>query len=153
MITQGTATVALLHGGGKFGSFSLIVGTFFVSVIFLLSFKYGTKDITMSDKIVLVLALIAIVIWWRLNNPIAAVLMVSAIDGIGYIPTIRKSFNDPWSETLFSWVITVIVNLLSLIAIAEYNLLTTTYLATLFVVNMAVVLVCFFRRWTVQKTY
>ena len=57
-ITQGTATVALLYGGGKFGSFSLIMGTILVTIIFLLSFKYGTKDITNSDKFVLILALI-----------------------------------------------------------------------------------------------
>ncbi|MCK5085579.1 hypothetical protein KAK05_02610, partial [Candidatus Parcubacteria bacterium] len=53
-ITQGTAIAALLHGGGKFGSISLIVGAILVFVVFLLSFKYGTKDITTSDKFVLI---------------------------------------------------------------------------------------------------
>lgn len=150
-ITQGTAAVALLYGGGKFGSISLIVGTVVVSAIFLLSFKYGTKDITLSDKIILALALLAIIIWWQLDNPLIAVLMISAIDGIGYIPTIRKSFNDPWSETLSSWVVILIVDLLALFANAEYNFLTVSYLAMLFVANMAVVLVCFFRRRVVEK--
>ena len=151
-ITQGIATVALLYGGGKFGGISLTVGTIFVWIIFLLSFKYGTKDITVSDKIVLTLALLAIVIWWRLDNPLAAVLMISAIDGIGYIPTIRKSFKDPWSETLSSWVVIVIVNSLAFFANSEYNFLTVAYLATIFVANMAVVLVCFFRRRVVKKS-
>ncbi|HPN54988.1 MAG TPA: hypothetical protein PLB52_03610 [Candidatus Moranbacteria bacterium] len=150
-ITQGTAAVALLYGGGKFGSISLIVGTIFVLAIFLLSFKYGTKDITLSDKVILALALLAIVIWWQLDNPLVAVIMVSAIDGIGYIPTIRKSFKDPWSETLSSWVVILIVDTLALFANAEYNFLTVTYLAVLFVANAAVVLVCFFRRRIVQK--
>ena len=151
-ITQGTAAVALLYGGGKFGSISLIVGIVFVSIICLLSFKYGTKDITTSDKIVLVLALLAIVIWWQLDNPLIAVLMVSAIDGAGYIPTIRKSFKNPWSETLSFWVIMAAVDLLSLVANAEYNFLTVAYLTTLSVANVAVVFVCFFRRRVIQKS-
>ena len=152
IITQGTATVALLYGGGKFGSISLIIGTILVLAIFLLSFKYGTKDITTSDKIVLVLALLAIVIWWQLDNPLIAVLMVSAIDGAGYIPTIRKSFKNPWSETLSFWVIMAAVDLLSLVANAEYNFLTVAYLTTLSVANVAVVFVCFFRRRVIQKS-
>ncbi|MCK5332439.1 hypothetical protein KAJ41_01080 [Candidatus Parcubacteria bacterium] len=146
VITQGTATVALLYGGGKFGSISLIIGTILVFVIFLLSFKYGTRDITITDKIVLALALLAIVIWWQLENPLLALLMVSAIDGAGYIPTIRKSLKNPWSETLSFWIIMAIVDCLAIISNAEYNLLTVTYLAVLFVLNMVVVFVCINRR-------
>jgi hypothetical protein len=145
-ITQGTATVALLQGGGKFGSISLILGTILVFAVFLLSFKYGTRDITISDKIVLVLALLAVLIWWQLDNPLAAVLMVSAIDGAGYIPTIRKSFKDPWSETLSYWLIMAATDILAIISNAEYNLLTTTYLATIFAANMSVFFVCIARR-------
>ena len=44
LITQGTATVALIYGGGKFGSLGLIVGTVLVLVICGLSFRYGTKN-------------------------------------------------------------------------------------------------------------
>lgn len=151
-ITQATAVSALLYGGGKFGSFGLIIGIILVSIIFLLSFKYGTKDITKSDKVVLSLALLAIVFWWILDNPLFSVLMVSAIDGAGYIPTIRKSFKNPWDETISFWVIMAIVDIFSIIANAEYNFLTVTYLATLFIFNLAVVFVCFFRRQVIKKS-
>lgn len=151
-ITQGTATAALLYGGGKFGSISLIIGTVLVFAIFLLSFKYGTRDITKSDKIVLALALLTIVIWWQLDSPLIAVLMVSAIDGTGYIPTVRKSFKNPWSETLSFWVWMAIVDILAIIANAEYNLLTVTYLSVLFVANVIVYLVCTTRRKKVKQS-
>ena len=152
-ITQGTATVALLHGGGKFGAISLIVGTVLVVVVLLLSFKYGTKNITKSDTFVLIAALLAIVVWWQLNNPFIAVLMISAIDGLGYIPTLRKSFAQPWSETLSFWGVMAIVMALTIIANAEYNALTVTYLATLAIANTAVFTLCFFRRKVIQKPY
>lgn len=150
-ITQGTATVALLEGGGKFASISLILGTFFVFIIFLLSFKYGTKDIISSDKMVLAFALLAIVIWWQLDNPLPSVLMVSAIDGAGYIPTIRKSFKNPWSETLSFWVIMACTDLLTIISIAEYNLLTVTYVSVIFTANILVFIICLFRRRVVTR--
>ena len=152
-ITQGTATVALLHGGGKFGAISLVVGTALVVVVLLLSFKYGTKNITKSDTFILVVALLAIVVWWQLKNPFIAVLMVSAIDGLGYIPTLRKSFAKPWSETLSFWGVMAIISALTIIANAEYNELTVMYLATLAVANTVVFTLCFFRRKVVQKPY
>jgi hypothetical protein len=122
-----------------------------VFTVFLLSFKYGTRDITTSDKIVLVLTLLAVLVWWQLDNPLGAVLMVSAIDGAGYIPTIRKSFKDPWSETLSYWLIMAITDLLGMISNAEYNLLTITYLSVIFVANMSVFLVCVARRRLVAQ--
>ena len=149
-ITQGTAAAALLYGGGKFGSFSLILGSILAFSIFLISLKYGTEDVTLKDKIILIFALLAIVVWWQLDNPLVAVLMVSIIDGVGYIPTIRKSFKDPRSETISFWVIMAIVALLALISSAEYNFLTVTYLAVLFAGDMAVISVCLFRRRVVK---
>lgn len=145
-ITQGIAAVALLYGGGKFGSISLIIGTILVLFIFLLSFKYGTKNITKSDKVVLLLSLFAIIIWRQLNNPFIAILLISTIDGAGYIPTIRKSFKDPLGETLSFWVMMAIVDLLAIIANAKYNILTITYLSVLLFANIFVCFVCIYMK-------
>lgn len=146
VITQGTAAAALLYGGGKFGSILLIAGTILVFIIFLLSFKYGTKNITNSDKVILALALFAIFIWWQLDNALIAVIMVSAIDAVACVPTIRKSYKNPWSETISFWLIMVFVVLLAIISLAEYNSLTVTYLAAIFVMDLIVLVICLFRR-------
>jgi hypothetical protein len=94
----------------------------------------------------LALALIAIIIWWQLKQPLITVFMVSAIDGLGYIPTIRKSFKDPWSETLSFWLIMAIVDCLAIASNGEYNLLTVFYLSVLGVANIIVSSVCIVRR-------
>ena len=146
LITQGTATAALLYGGGGWGSASLIIGTALVFLLFLLSLKFGTKNITKSDMIVLTLALLAIIVWWLLDKPLLAVLMASAIDGLGYIPTYRKSWHDPRSETVLFWVGMVAAGLLSIVSLSEYNLLTTTYLVTLVVANIILVVLLVLRR-------
>lgn len=150
-ITQGTATVIIWQGGGKYAVLSFVLGTILVVSIFLLSFKYGTKNITRSDIYVLFVALSAIIVWWGLENPLLAILMVSVIDGLAYIPTIRKSFEEPWSETLLFWFVMASINILIIISISEYNLLTVTYPATLLALNIFVWCVCFFRRKMVLK--
>ncbi|MCX6722572.1 MAG: hypothetical protein NT094_00715, partial [Candidatus Staskawiczbacteria bacterium] len=98
-VTQGTAVAGIYYGGGGLGGLELVIGTFFVFIVFLFSLKYGTKNITKSDTAVLITAFLAVLVWWQLHQPLLSVLMVSAIDVIGYIPSIRKSYKDPWSET------------------------------------------------------
>ncbi|MGB7768411.1 MAG: hypothetical protein WBN22_06100 [Verrucomicrobiia bacterium] len=106
VITQVTATFGSWYGGGKFGALSLAIGTILVIAIFCLALKYGTKNITKSDTVLLIVALLAIVVWWQMGNRLIAVLMATAIDVIAYIPTIRKSIIKPRSETLSFWAIT-----------------------------------------------
>ena len=152
LLTQGTATVALWYGGGNFAAISLTVGLLLVLFVLTLSFRYGTKNITRSDGVVLALALFAIVLWWQLKNPLPSVLMVSAIDAAGYIPTFRKSYEEPWSETLSFWAAMAIASVLALLANGEYNFLTVTYLATLATANSILFLICYFRRKSVVQS-
>ncbi|PKM91809.1 hypothetical protein CVU82_01215 [Candidatus Falkowbacteria bacterium HGW-Falkowbacteria-1] len=145
-VTQTTAVAGILHGGGGWGSLNLIIGTFFVVCIFLFSLKYGSKNITKGDSIVLVIALCAVLVWWRLDRPILAVIMVSIIDVLGYIPSFRKSYQEPWSETLISWVLFSVSNIFAILALNEYNLLTVTYLVAITLANLFIFLLCFLRR-------
>ena len=145
-ITQGTAVFGIWYGGGGWGALNLTIGTLFIIVVFIFSIKYGTKNITKSDTAILVAALSAIIIWWRLDQPLISVIMVSMIDVIGYIPSFRKSYQEPWSETLISWILFSASNIFAILALEEYNLLTVTYLAAITSANIALFLLCFFRR-------
>jgi len=145
-ITQGTATAALLYGGGKFGSIPLIIGTLLVLFVFILSFKYGTRNITKSDTITLILALFSILIWWQLDSPFLAVLAVTLIDGVGYFPTFRKTYSEPSSETLSFWLIMPLVIVLGILSLETYNLLTVTYLAMMATADMTLYLMILIRR-------
>src|SRR5581483_2398248 len=144
-LTTGTAALVAYYGGGGIGSINLIamfVVTFF---IFLLSLKYGAKHITAWDTMVLITALLATVIWWQLKQPLISVVMVSAIDVLGYFPSFRKSWEEPWSETMISWLGFSVSYLLTLLALADYNFLTTTYLLSVMAAGAAMFLICLFR--------
>lgn len=73
--------------GGGLGAIALTVGTICVFMVMLLSLKYGTRNITRSDTIILILALAAVFVWVQLDNPLLAVIMVTLIDLAGYVPS------------------------------------------------------------------
>ena len=150
-ITQGIAVVGMWYGGGGWGALNSTVGMIFVIAVFIFSLKYGTKNITKGDTVVLIVALSAILVWWQLDKPLISIIMVSAIDVIGYVPSFRKSYQEPWSETLISWVAFSVSNIFAMMALSEYNLLTLIYLVAITIANILLLLFCFFRRQFIPK--
>lgn len=150
-ITQSTAVAGIWYGGGGWGAVNLTAGTAFVFVIFFLSFKYGTRNITTFDTVMFIAALGAIFVWWGLDNPVLAVLLATAIDIVGYFMTFRKSFEEPWSETVGTWAAFVVGNVLSLFALNAFNILTLTYIVTIIVANLIVVAICLVRRRSIPR--
>jgi hypothetical protein len=151
-ITQGIATLGIFYGyGGWGGALNLGIGTFFIFVILIFSLKNGTKNITTFDTIILISALCAIFVWWKLEQPVIALMMICAIDAIGYIPTYRKSYEDPWSETILTWIGFGLGNIFSVIALLQYNFLTLAYLITIFSANLILVLICVVRRKKIKS--
>lgn len=150
-ITQSTAVAGLFYGNGGWGAFALLIGTIFAFIVFLLSFKYGTKNITKGDTIILIAALLAIIVWWQLNNPLLSVLMVSIIDFLGYLPSFRKTFAEPWTETPISWAVFSITNILTVFALTQYNFLTLAYLITMTGANIILLAICLLRRRVISR--
>ena len=149
-ITQSTAIAGIWYGGGGIGAIALTIGTILVITIFFLSFRQGEKNITQSDTVVLLLALLAIAVWWFLKSPLLSILMVTAIDVSGFIPTFRKSFNNPQSETLSTWLMFATSNICAIIALESYNLLTITYVTALAIAESVLVIFLLIRRKTIS---
>jgi len=151
ILTQGIAIAGILRGGGVWGSLNLVVGLLFCVLIFALSFRYGTRDIVQSDMIVLLGAVGAILLWVVFDRPLLSVFFVTGIDMLGYVPSFRKSYADPWGETLSSWFLFALSNMFALLALSEFNLLTATYLVSITVANLVLLLFCAYRRTKVSE--
>jgi len=145
-ITQTIAFAGIVHGGGGIGALGLGIGTVLVISVFIISLRFGTRNITFSDKVFLVSGILALLVWLILDSPIAAVILVSAIDLIGYAPSFRKSFNNPWSETTKTWFIFVVANIFAILAMQNYNLLTLLYIVTISTANFSLAVFCLIRR-------
>jgi len=151
VLTQGIAVAGILRGGGAWGALNLVAGLLFCILIFVLSFRYGTRDITRGDTSILLGVVGAILLWVVFDSPLLSVLFVTGIDMLGYVPSFRKSYADPWGETLSSWFLFALSDVFALFALSEYNLLTATYLVSITVANLALLLFCTYRRTKVSE--
>ena len=145
-ITTGIIFALQMKGGAGVGGWITLILTFIFFIIFLLSFKYGTKDIKWIDIIFLILALLAIPIWLIAKQPVISVILLTSIDMLGFAPTVRKSWNNPYSETLSMYTVTIFRYILVFPSLETYNLLTLLFPIVWLIANTVLVIVLVYRR-------
>jgi hypothetical protein len=136
-------------GAGYAALVTLAAGLLCIGVI-ILSLKDGKKEITRSDTIVAALSLLAIVLWVVVSQPILSVFLAVAADIFAFIPTIRKSWSKPYSETLSLYATNSLRFGLAILAVKHYSVLSTLWLATWVVGNGAFSLMLVMRRRAVH---
>jgi len=92
-----------------------------------LSFKYGEGGWTKLDKACLLGAGAGLVVWAITSEPIFALYLTTIIDAIGGIPTIRKTYLRPETESRAAWAMFLVANSLNLLAINEWTLTIAMY--------------------------
>lgn len=116
-------------GAGPSTWITAAAGSLCVGVV-ILSFKKGKKDITKSDKVTAILSLIAIVFWLIIKQPVVSIFLVVAADVLAFIPTVRKSWHHPHTETLSLYTTNSFRFVLAILAIEKYTILSTLWPAT-----------------------
>ena len=133
------AFLAQWQKGGGPGSWTTGVTGLITIFIAIISLKKGSRDITTSDTIIFIFALLAIIPWWLMKDPTLSIVTLTIIDAIAFVPTFRKTIKDPESETLSSYVIHASRHSLSILALSTYNLATYIYPVVVALCNMIVI--------------
>lgn len=115
-------------------------------LIFLLALLKGEKEITRSDWLSLAGAAAALLLWFLTNDPLLAIVLITAVDFLGFVPTIRKSIRKPHEETLISYVLAGLKFILAIIALENYSIVTVLYPASLVFANLLFVVLLLSRR-------
>lgn len=145
-ILQTVGVAAQLKDGAGYGAWALAISAVFCFTIFILSFKYGTRNITRFDGVCLFASLIAIAFYFSLENPLWAIVVVAVVDFVGFLPTFRKGWEEPATETPSTFALSALANLLSLFALQHYSITTVLYIASLFFTNSSFVAMILWRR-------
>jgi hypothetical protein len=108
-------------------------------IIFLFSLKYGVKGWTKLDFACLSGAALGLIGWKLTGNPLVGILCCLATDLCGLIPTVRKVWKDPTSESFWGWLPYPFGCAFGLLAVQEWKLGIWIYpafgmVASLFVV-------------------
>jgi hypothetical protein len=149
-LLQSVGAADLFKGGAGYGTIAFVVGSIFCITIFLLSLRFGTKNINKFDLYCLIGAFLAFLAYLFINDPIYSIILVAGIDTVGYFPTFRKTFQEPYSETLSFYALAVLTNILGTFAIQDYSVTTVLYNVTLFASNGILCLIIIFRRRVVK---
>jgi len=127
LITVVVAWIQVIGGAG-IGALPTILGAGVNGVILFFCLKYGTKDVVFINKICLGISVSGVITYVLLQNqPLIALAVVTIAEIVSFIPTFRKTRNDPYSESLTSYYLIMLKLILILIALEAYNLLTVSY--------------------------
>jgi len=127
LVTTVVAYIQVLGGAGV-GAIPTIIGDIVDLIILFYCFKFGTKDVVFMDKVCLAISVLGVVVYAVFSNkPLLSLAVVTAAEIISFIPTFRKTRNDPYSESPPSYYLLVLKLSLILVALQKYNLLTVSY--------------------------
>ncbi len=114
--------------------------------IFLAALKKGEKKITSTDWLSLAGAGIALIFWYFTKGPLISVILITVIDALGFLPTIRKSITKPSEETVITYILNGLKFVIALFALEKVSLITALYPTYLITANWFFVLMLIIRK-------
>jgi hypothetical protein len=134
-IVSGINLFGQLDKGAGIGALPTAVAELFTLSIFLFSLQYGFKYIVKTDKYFLAAALIGLIPWIISKDPTISVVIAVSIDLIAFVPTIRKTWQNPHTETPVLYSANVTRHVLTLFSLQAYNVATTLHSIAMIVTN------------------
>ncbi|MBI5139685.1 hypothetical protein HZA26_03710 [Candidatus Nomurabacteria bacterium] len=124
----------LVKGAGV-GAIPTGASEIFTIIIFIFSLRYGFKNIVRRDTYFLIIALLGLIPWVLTKDPTISVVIVVMIDLVAFIPTLRKTWIYPNSETPLLYSMNVLRHILTLLSLQNYNIATTLHSIAMIITN------------------
>ena len=139
--------LAQLKDGGGVGAWP--IGVSGCITIFVASAAYIKRtdiSVTRIDWLFFITAMSSLPLWYFTSDPIWAVVILTTVDVLGFGPTIRKTYANPYSESLLFFVIFTVRNLVVILALENYSITTVLFPAAIAVACMALIIMMLYRR-------
>jgi len=145
-ILQAIGFAAQVYGHAGPGAWATGLSGLFCLIIAVVAFKKGEIKFVTFDWVALVGAFLAIILWLLTKNPFYSVLLISVCDFIGFLPTYRKAYHLPFTETLSEYGLSSIKEVVAILALRTFSFITTFYIASLAISNLVFVSMVLVRR-------
>lgn len=103
-------------------------------------------SITRLDWLFLALALLSLPAWFLSADPLWSVLILTAVDVLGFGPTLRKGWQEPWQEGLLFYFLFAVRSGLSVLALENRNLTTLLFPVAMVLCCLVVCVLLWWRR-------
>ncbi len=128
-----------LAEGAGIGALPAGIAEIFTIIIFIFSLQYGFKYVKKSDTYFLIAALLGIIPWLLFDSPTISVIIAVTIDLIAFVPTLRKTYLHPESETPILYGSNVLRHILTLLSLQAYNIATMLHSISMIITNSMMV--------------
>ncbi len=145
-VVSGIVFFGQVAKGAGIGALPTLASEIFTIFIFILSLKYGFKGVTRSDTFFLVCALLGLIPWLLTKDPTVSVVIAVCIDLIAFVPTLRKTWMEPKTETPILFGSNVLRHVLALLSLQAYNIATTLHSISMVTLNTAMTLIILFKK-------
>lgn len=132
---------AISSGAGWMTTVRTFMTGFVPLTIFMVSFtnKNGYWKTTKFDYFCGIFSIVALIVWLVIDLPVYAVLLAAAADLFAAVPTIKKSWTNPESETGIAYVMSLIATLIILPTIKVFDIQNTAFQIYLLLVNVIII--------------
>jgi hypothetical protein len=124
--------------------FSQIFGIFFGVKMF------RRIQINWFDYFCLFLAIGLLVYYYFSRNIVSTVILTALIDLIAFLPTFKKWWLQPWTETVFAYFMSWVNQIFTLLALSSPNLETSIFWIYMLISNCIFVILVLYRRWSLK---
>lgn len=122
--------------GAGVGAIPTASSEIFTIIIFLFSLQYSFfKEIRLIDNFFLIVALLGLIPWWLTHDPTISVIVAVSIDFIAFLPTLRKTWHKPKTETPILYASNVLRHILLLVSLQAYNVATMLHSIVMIIMN------------------
>jgi hypothetical protein len=137
--------------GSPLASGSDIVAALISGVIAVMGWKnMRHQKIFVLDYVCFSGAIVSIVMWLIFHQAAGGAIISAAGDSLGYPSTYRKSWKNPFAESLWLWSWLSASMVATILALTSWNVETLTSACVSLVGNFLVVVIVFFRRRAVD---
>jgi len=107
-------------------------------LIFILAIRYGVGGLVKRDIMALISAGVSLILWYLTKEAAVALMIVIFIDAIGAALTVAKTYHQPATETVSSWVLTFAGGALAGVAVGRLDYVLLAFPVYICLASLAV---------------
>jgi hypothetical protein len=117
----------------------------------IVGLRTGKKYIAVIDYVCLAGALLGVVLWVITKEPLAAIVVVTITDAVAFVPTVRKAYLQPDTETASTYLLGTVKYVLGIIALQSITLTTALFPTSISILNTLFICMVLIRRRQLKK--
>ncbi|MDH5631794.1 MAG: hypothetical protein OEZ10_02240 [Gammaproteobacteria bacterium] len=139
--------LAQISDAGGVGAWPIgLSGVLTIVVAVLAWHRRADISITRVDWLFFAASLASLPLWYLTSDPAMAVIILTSIDVLGFGPTARKTYDQPYSESMLFFFMFSVRNAVVLLALENYSVATVLFPATISVICLLLITLALWRR-------